>query len=167
MKFENVNALYCDPNAYIKPQHKKEKETKKVVFQEPYETLPNFYLNNGFKKHACECVKNKKEECKPPSCDCSNKKNNNNFGFDLKSLLPFISGLGKGGGIGDIVKLLGNSNSNQGGGSGIDVAKILSSLFSGENGLNLKNLFGGSKKQEAKNKLKSTDFEIKNYKRVE
>ena len=90
-------ALFTEPNAYVQNYNnancdcKKEKERKKIVFQEPYETLPNFYVNNNFTKH--NCVKNN-QPCdifpKPHhdykcnhdilnnSCGCGNKKDNCN-----------------------------------------------------------------------------------------
>ena len=52
MEFEdNKNAMFCDPNAYIQNFNNNKKETRKVVFQEPYECLPSRYINNNFKKH--------------------------------------------------------------------------------------------------------------------
>ena len=62
MEFEDSrNALYCDPNAYIMGT-KKHNEIKKVVFSEPYETLPNRYINNNFNKKGCDFCAEKKEE---------------------------------------------------------------------------------------------------------
>lgn len=77
---DNSNNLYADPNAYIlgckscKPQ--------KVVFSEPYETLPNFYIDNNFTRKNCSCVPNPnkpcacppyKGSCNIPSCKPSKK----------------------------------------------------------------------------------------------
>ncbi len=59
---DNSNNIYIDPNAYIQ-QYIPKKATKKVVFQEPYENLPNFYINNNFVSNGCNCKDNKK--CPP------------------------------------------------------------------------------------------------------
>ena len=68
---DSRNALYCDPNAYIQSVQKREKcEPRKVVFQEPYEQLPNFYINNNFIKRNCNCVKNYNAK----DCNCDNDK---------------------------------------------------------------------------------------------
>ncbi len=64
---DNSSALYSDPNAYI--QRCECADTKKVVFSEPYETMPNFYLNNNFKKGDCSC--NKKDKSLPFKDDCN------------------------------------------------------------------------------------------------
>ena len=39
---ENVEALYCDPNAFIRPNKDNPKKIKQVVFSEPYDCLPNY-----------------------------------------------------------------------------------------------------------------------------
>ena len=46
-------ALFSEPNAYIqrfdnRKQEKKEFDIKKVVFQEPYEVLPDYHIKNDF-----------------------------------------------------------------------------------------------------------------------
>ena len=73
MEFEDSRfALFPEPNANIQIFEKR--ETKKIVFQEPYECLPNYYVNNDFVKHNCNCVAN------PIGCECDkvNKHNKNN-----------------------------------------------------------------------------------------
>lgn len=212
MEFEDSRfALFAEPNAYIqKAQNveKKEKERKKIVFQEPYEILPNFYVNNNFTKQDCDCVKKNKHcdiypkphhecnhsisnntncgcgfdndlGCRKENCgnlpnhndNCHNDKpKQNGFGFDLKSLLPLLSLFNKGGAdLSSIVGLLNNKENNQNGTTNLissilsnkDVMSGILNMFNG-GGLNL---FG--KKQAVKKQLKTTDFEIKNYTRVE
>ena len=72
---DNSGLLYADPNAYI--QRCECGERKKVVFSEPYETMPNFYLNNNFKRGNCSC---NKPDNKPPfreeHCPLHNNFNN-------------------------------------------------------------------------------------------
>ena len=130
MEFEdNKNAIYCDPNAYI--QGVKKQQTKKVVFQEPYECLPNRYLNHNFNKHDCDfCCPPKPKEI--PKCDCEkghkNNKSNFSFPFDITNLLPILSGLGggNGAGIGNIISMLGKgAKTSKDGASGFDISKIL------------------------------------------
>ena len=172
MEYEDSkNAMYFDPNAYIqivKPKHNN-KDTQKVVFQEPYECLPPRYIDNNFKKHNCNCVKQKKDNCE---CDCKEKPKEKNpinngfpFSFDLKKLLPLLSSFGgvNSSSLSNVLSNLGTSNfSNQ----SFDFSKILSSFLSGGNGLNLfNNLFKKNEKKE--HKIESTDIPIKNYTRVE
>ena len=160
---DSRNALFVEPNAYIQKFNKEEKGIKKIVFQEPYECLPNFYIDNNFKKGNCECVLKPKEECFK-----DNKKNdccNNKGGFNIQSLLPLLTILGKGGGtdFSQISNLL-NGNSNP--------MNLISTLLSNKDGLsNILKLFKGGglnlNNKKEKPKLKETDFEIKNYTRVE
>lgn len=165
MEFEdNKNAMFCDPNAYIKNFNNNKKETRKVVFQEPYECLPSRYINNNFKKHECDCVNKKKEcSCHDKPKEKSNQRCGPSFPFDFKSLLPLISNLGgnKTSGFGNILSMLMNNNSASG---GLDISKLLTSFLSG----NGNNLFKGMlNKQEKKgHEIKSTDIPIKNYTRV-
>ena len=64
---ENLSTPYADPNAYI--QHcNPPKKTKKIVFQEPYENMPNFYIDNNFKKGSCSCIPKPKPKPKPNGC---------------------------------------------------------------------------------------------------
>ena len=62
---ETDNNLYCDPNAYIQ-NCKQNCPPKKVVFSEPYQQLPNFYLDNNFKRGSCNCVPNPNKPCNCP-----------------------------------------------------------------------------------------------------
>ena len=200
---DSRNALFCDPNAYIQQFKPENTEVKKVVFQEPYEALPNFYIDNNFSKHNCDCVKNKKSEFSfnnfsnngcynyGRSYDMHNKQNkkfdcsmNNNtnhncnhslenrqskgFNFDLKSLMPLLGIFNKGGGtdLSNIVGLLSNKNNFQDGNS----SNLISSILSNNNMISgLLNMFKGglNKSKPTKKQIKTTDFEIKNYTRVE
>lgn len=189
MEFEDSRyALFPEPNAYIQKFNikKEDKEIKKIVFQEPYETLPNYHLNNNFTKHDCDCVskskfgESEKGDCgynKKNSSSHNNNCNNNNtkqhsFGLDLKGLLPILGLLNKGGAdLGNLVGLLSNnSNSENLTGS----MGLISNLMSNKDIMGgLLNLFKGgglnffNKKPQTKKELKTTDFEIKNYTRVE
>ena len=206
---DSRNALYCDPNAYIQKVKKIDKcEPRKVVFQEPYETLPNFYINNNFTKHNCDCVssnQNNNHKLNLNNCDdnsgCGNKnfnnkhgncnsnnqcehnnnchnsnfQKNNGFGFDVKSLLPLLSLFNKGGGadFSQLVGLLNNTNNSQNVNNSNSIG-LISSLMSNKDAMSgILNIFKGGglnlfgKKQTAKKELKTTDYEIKNYTRVE
>lgn len=156
---DSRNALYCDPNAYIMGTQK-HKEIKKVVFSEPYETVPNHYINNNFEKGKCDyCNKNncndKKEEANNKPCN----KPNNSFG--LSSLMPLLTMFGgKGGGMPDFSKIL----SNVGNGGGImsllgnkDIINVVLNMFSSNQ----------TKNKNIKKDIPTTEFEIKNYTRVE
>ena len=214
---DSRNALFTEPNAYIQKFNAdcKEKEIKKIVFQEPYETLPNFYINNNFIKHKCDCVSNNQNNkynsnlnkhdnncgcgnknltnrsnhecsCNHENCNLNNKQQHNNscnngsseknnaFGIDFKSLLPLIGLFNKGGA--DITQLVGllNNTNNPPNGNNSNPMNLFSSLFSNKDMMTgIMNLFKGggfnlfSKKQMPSKKLKTTDFEIKNYTRVE
>ncbi len=219
MDFEdNLNSLYCDPNAYIQ-RFEKNKETKKIVFQEPYECLPSYYINNDLKKHNCDCVakhnnhsnnnygnpdyncnqRNKKinqygnlfpkEDCcnHNGNYNLNNKDNHNDnchnndsqkqsgFGFDLKNLLPLLSLFNMGGGadLSSLVGMLNNADKSQTGNNS-NPMNLISNLMSNKEMMSgILNMFKGgglnkfSKKQATKKELKTTDFEIKNYTRVE
>lgn len=221
MEFEDSRlALFSEPNAFIQNFNnpkQKEKEIKKIVFQEPYETLPNFYINNNFTKHNCDCVKGhnskdcncdkdkhfrnnqsnnlfpKDNFCYNHDCNCNHENLNsknycqhddnchnvnssklNGFGFDLKSLLPLLGMFNKGGGadLGSIVSLLNNNVKSQDGNNS-NPMNLISSLLSNKDAVSgILNMFKGgglnmfNKKQSIKKELKTTDFEIKNYTRV-
>ncbi len=167
---DNTNALFVEPNAYI--QHfdgNESKKRKKIVFQEPYETLPNYYLDNDFKKPDRDCsLKPKpKPEHKPEP-----KQSNNSpfhFPFDLKSFFPLLAGLFKnGGGLSNIMSMLtgGKEKSN----GNFDFSSLLSNFTKGGELSNIFELFKGnsvSKTKSNKHELKETDFQIKGYTRVE
>lgn len=152
---DSRNAMYADPNAYIQRYEKKDNSekygAKKVVFQQPYDCMSNYYINNDFKKSNGEQVRERKEE----------SAGNSSF-FDFKNLMPLLNMFGKsdGGGLGNIVsKLTGEG--------GFNFANLLPELIKN------KDLFSsilgsfGKKKNSVKKEIKSTDFEIKNYTRVE
>lgn len=159
--FKNESALFADPNAYILGM---KKESKKVVFSEPYECLPSYYQNNSFKKGNCDCVP--KPKPKQRECDCEKKCNHSNRksgGFDLKNLMPILSLLGGGGGIdlSKITSILGGDIGEQ------NPIGLISSLMQNSGGLgNILNMFK-PKQTKPENSIKSTDVEIINYTRVE
>ena len=227
MEFEDSRlALFPEPNAYIQKFNKdcKEKGIKKVVFQEPYETLPNFYINNNFTKHGCDCVAKhnnhsnskyanfdcncnhrnnqyvnlspKEDFCynhNRNNCNCEHgnsgcndkfnhddnchneKTNQKGFGFDIKNLLPLLGLFNKGSGadLSGLVGMLNNTDKSQNG-NDKNPMNLISNLMSNKDMMSgILNLFKGgglnifSKKQTTKKELKTTDFEIKNYTRVE
>ena len=194
MIFEDSrNALYCDPNAFIQKYDKQEKcEPKKVIFQEPYESLPAFYIDNNFKKHDCNyCERNDKHNFKSQNnsnIDCNNHCKQENLngqcyhdfncnhnvsskqkgsGFDLKSLLPLLGIFNKSGGT-DFSQIVGLLNNNTQKDNNSNPMTIISSLLSNGGLGNILNIFkGGQKTKSTKKELKTTDFEIKNYTRVE
>lgn len=179
---DNRNALFSEPNAFIQHYPKRERKPReKIVFSEPYECAPNFYFNNNFKKHDCECVpcsknrdRHNNEHCnnvKVPSCEpCHNHHSPNTKPmFDFKSILPMLTGLFQGkSGLGDFSKILssvGSDSKNQ----GFDFQNIISSLMSNPSMLNgiFKMLSPTTKKASSNlNKEKNADFVIKNYTRV-
>lgn len=181
MKFEDSrNALFPEPNAYIQNFEPREKQKEKshpqkIVFQEPYENIPNFYIDNSFKKGNCDCV----PKSNSPNDKCDHPKNKSPFPFDLKNILPFLSSLGKGGGLGNLLAgLTGTGNAKNDGQNSNDSNFDLSNIFNlfssnnGGNGLldlfklsNLGNLFNN--KNNTKKEMKSTDFCIKDYKRID
>lgn len=199
MQFENnVNAMFCDPNAYIQRYEKKEQEkkTEKVVFSEPYETLPNYYIDNHFKKHNCDCIPKLKNDKNGDRCGCDNCLNgghlnnyqcnsnhdcksnhgaNNVFGFDFKNILPLLGLFNKGGGadLSGLIKTL-NNNNDSSIESNSTAMNLISSLMSNKNMMSgIMNLFSGgglnlfNKKSKSTKEIKTTDYEIKNYTRVE
>lgn len=167
---DSRNALYCDPNAFIQKQSNKKQEHKKIIYQEPYESMPAFYIDNNFKKGNCECVPQKKEKNikhEESKCECISKQNKS-LGFDLKNFLPLLGMFNKGGGadLSQIMSLLNNNLQNSNNSNPIN---MISSLLSNGGGLgNILKIFkGGQKSKLAKKELHTTDFEIKNYTRVE
>ena len=166
----NINVPYCDPNAYILGI---KKEQKKVVFSEPYENAPNFYINNNFKKKDCECVtRGKQEHCaydnkkeEKPNCNCNQQnKDNKNFlgGLNFQSLLPMLGLFNKGGSGGldlaNIMSLISGKNENN----------ILTNLLGNKDMLsNITSLFSHKKEQTNTKKLQPTEIDIKNYTKVE
>ena len=202
MDFEDSgNALFCDPNAYIQRFEKKEKcNPRKIVFQQPYESMPNFYIDNNFKKGDCGCIprghdcdcnhgnkqqKNQTKNNHDCNCDyqhhhdddCHNNKTSkqNGFDFDLKNLFPLLSMLNNGGGanLSQLVGMLNNTNNSQNVNNS-NPMNLISSILSNPNALSgILNMFKGGgvnlfgRKQTTKKELKTTDFEIKNYTRVE
>lgn len=189
MEFEDSrNALFPEPNAYIQKCESDASHPKKVVFQEPYENLPRFYIDNDFKKGECDCIPHSKPKHDPPhnphdggckDCQPQKPKPHNSPQFDIKSLLPLLGGLlGKGGGnMSNIISILGSqskdSPSTQS--SGLDFSNIMSTLASSPEMLSgVMKLFKGgglgglfTKKSPPKVEMKSSEINIKNYTRVD
>ena len=99
---DSRSALFVEPGAYIyshqktNKDNKEKKGIKKVVFQEPYDCLPNFYFNNNFKKGNCDCVpKPKPKQEMKQSC----------LPFDFKSLAPLLGSFNKGADLGNILSM--------------------------------------------------------------
>ena len=213
---DSRNALYCDPNAYIQNYNltiQNKKRPSKIVFQEPYERLPSFYLNNNFSKHKCDCVSKLKRESdinnhgfhqnnnlknkhdfnynhnnsqnRHGGCDFNNHNDDcysvnskqNFLGFDIKTLMPLLGLFNKSGGVdlGSLVGLLNNKNTSndQTENKSNPLMGISSLLSNNEMMTGILNMFKGGglnlfgKKRTAKKEIKSTDFEIKSYTRVE
>ncbi len=144
-------ALFPEPNACVMGCENK-KQTQKVVFSEPYDCMPNFYINNGFKKGNCDCLP-KPPQPKNPCCN-----------FNFARILPFLTQfLGKNSNFSSILQSLGNFS----GGENFDFSKILQTVLSNKNLFNLDSLFKVKKKEQEKKEESSTDFPIKNYVRVE
>ena len=164
MEFEDSrNAFYIDPNAYIcKP--KKKENCKKIVFAEPYENVPNFYINNDFKKSEKCCC----NSCAKPNSRLDNNNENKakpqNFlsGLNLQNLTPILSMFG-GGGV-DLSKISGIVGNNQSG-----IMQLVTSFSNAKELPGFLNLFrnSNSKQTTIKKEIKSTDYEINSYTRVE
>ena len=172
MDFEDSrNAIFCDPHAYIQGCEKK--QIKKVVFAEPYDCLPNFYVDNDFKKHNCNCVPKPPKPCPPPPKPCFPGLP---FNLDFKALMPILAGMLGKNGSGEFVKLLNSMPANGGAVSGFDLKniigvvaqnpKILQSIMTMFKGGGLNGLF---KKNKSATELsqKQTDHIINNYTRVD
>ena len=176
MENENsINALFVEPNAYIQKCDNARDSTKKVVFQQPYESAPTFYINNGFQKHDCQCVPKDKKKDSPSNSPCDCGKHNprpnqcNVGGFNIQNLLPLLGLFNSNKGGMDLSKLTSILNIGQNGGAG-GMLSLISSLMSNKDLLsNIFKSFTGSKLNSSKSNkehIKSTDFEIKNYTRV-
>lgn len=150
MNYNEVNRLFVEPNAYINFNNIEKKERKKVVFSEPYETMSGFHIKNDFK----------------PVKDINSQQNKGSSmpflkGLDLKQILP-------------LAQIFLNKDNN------MDLSKIIN-LFDGNNGGNLisnltsnpelikmvTNFFNFKSQNKVATKMKSTDFEIKDYTRVQ
>ena len=189
MNFEDSRyALFSEPNAYVNKDVRVKTQAKKVVFSEPYETLPNYHINNNFNKKYqnknAETIKNPKHFQNNENRNYQNNENRNqnaqNFHsnnsisnplsslagqFNLQGLLPLISKLfsSNANGLGNVLSVLNNQN-NQGGG--------LASLLSNPEVLNsaiglFKNFNNKKPNKIIENKIKSTDFLIKDYVKVD
>ena len=174
----SINAIYCDPNAFVNKQSKE--PPKKVVFQEPYDCLPKFYIDNKFTKHSSECVPTHKTKSNIHDLN-ANSSPPALSSFDFKKILPLFANLlnKNSSGLSGIVSLLGgakdanlNNESLTGvlqnllGSGNMNIGKLLG-LFSGNNSGSKKGLFGlFDNPNKIKKEIKPTDFEINNYTRV-
>lgn len=154
MEEDSRFALFEEPNAYQQNFNPKI-QAKKVVFAEPYENVPNFMIDNGFKKGRCDCIPKKPDKCKPQKPQ--------GFNFDLKALMPLLSLFAKGNSnLGNLSSLM----SVFAGGENKDISSLLNGVLSNKDAIQgILNLF--NKPQKKKIDLKQTDFEIKNYTRVD
>ena len=155
MEFEDSRkALFVEPNAYVQRYEKQEqKHPKKIVFREPYECMSNHYMNNGFKKF----------ENKDVSEEKNSQENKPNLGLNFNGLTPILSSFLGGSNLGGLL-------SSVGGKGGFDISKIVSTLMQDKSALgSILNLFTGKKinKKKTNEHIKQTDYEIKNYTRVE
>ena len=99
-------------------------------------------------------------------------KNTNGFNFDFNKLMPFMGLFGNGGvDLSGVVSLLnGGGDKNKHSQSNFNPLNMITSLLSNSVGAgNILKLFksGLNKNTQIKKDLKTTDFEIKNYTRVE
>lgn len=160
---DSREGLFVEPNAYIQNQNVKSKKITKVVFQEPYDSLPNFYLDNNFAKRDCDCV----NKCKHPKtenkkCEIKNNcENKSTFPFDIKSLLPLLNLFNKGGtDISSVLNIFSKDNSN-------GLSQISSLLGNGDLLTNISKMFSKKdSKTQNKEELVITDYKIKNYTKV-
>ncbi len=144
---DSRNALFVEPNAYIQRVEKKKKSPSKIIFQEPYESVPTHYINNGFKKGECDCVHKEKAKQK-------------NQGFDIGSLMPILGLFGG--------EMSGLTNLLQGIGSGGGMQNIISTILSNPDKVkSVMKIFGENKKKTSKEYIKKSDLQIKNYTKVE
>jgi len=144
---DSRNALFVEPNAYIQKVGKEEKSPSKIIFQEPYESVPNFYMNNGFKKGECDCVHKEKNDSPKSS-------------FDIKSLSPILSMLG--GETSGLSKLV------QGLGSGGGFKDIISTIISNPEMISMVvKMFRKDENKSTNKTINKSDLEIKNYTKVE
>lgn len=146
---DNRNALFVEPGAYIQHHVNKTEEKKKIVFQEPYESLPKYYPNHDLKSSGkCECVHKNEHKKSEPKRSC----------FDIKSLLPLLGSFGGGG------NNISNILSSIGGGD------IFKTLLSNPDLIgSVSKMFFKPKMSEKKEDctIKQSDIEIRNYTRVE
>ena len=171
MDFEDSrNAIFCDPHAF--QSCVETKQIKKVVFAEPYDCLPNFYVDNNFKKHNCDCV----PKPKPPKPPQPPKPCPPGFNFDLKSLMPLLLGLINKSGNSDLTKVLSDFAPSSAGkfdmqkivgmvAQNLNIIQSFLKMFKGKGG-GLSGLFKKSTDNKEEIKAKQTDHVIKNYTRV-
>ena len=121
---------------------------RKVVFSEPYEIVPNYMINNDFKKGNCDYVPKQNPNKPAPS-------------FNMP-FLPFFSSLLTGG-MGNIGNMLGGMLNS--GGTGSPMSSILSNP---EFLTNISKLFFKSQAtNNKKHEHKTEDIDIEQYTKVE
>ena len=166
---DSKNALFADPNAYIQ-RVKDQKQTKKIVFSEPYENVPNYYINNGFKKGQCDCVKTPKKDCECNKKDDkkSNCKNSFLSGLNIQSLMPLITMFSGGKGV-DITKILSTFSAQNNGNNSLNTNPLLNAFSRPDLLKNISQIFvnKNQKTEDNQSKPKSTDCVINNFSRVE
>ena len=144
---DSRNALFVEPNAYIQKVGNKEKSPSKIIFQEPYESVPNYYMNNGFKKGECDCVHKEKKDSPKSS-------------FDFKSLSPILGMIG--GEMGGLSKLV------QGLGSSGGFKDLIGTFLSNPDMISMvMKMFRKDENKSTNKTIKKSDLEIKNYTKVE
>lgn len=116
----------------------------KVIFAEPYDVIPNYYLDNNFNRTSGVNNTNFNQQ----NIDASNKNSSVPFTSILNGGIggifnSIISGLGTGGGINNIL-------------SNPEMLGIIAKLFLGQ-----------STKSKPKHNTKATDFNLDDYTRVE
>lgn len=152
---DSRNALFVEPGAYVQHHTRPGEEKKKIIFQEPYESIPRYYP---------------KQELKPTGdCGCIHKKGHKTEQkktfFDIKSLMPLLGALGQsGGGFNSVTNILSCLSRGDGGGN------IIKSLMSNPDMItNISKMFFKSKSSEKKDSYqgKKSDIEIRNYTKVD
>ncbi len=150
-------ALFVEPGAYIQKGTKNPERPQKIIFQEPYESVPAYHMDSGFQKSKTECNCEKKDRMSKPQSSP----------FNIQSLAPILGALAGGtgskglGGIGELI-------SSFGGGGGIK--NLISTIMSNPEMLtSVMKLFTKNKTENIKQKseIKKSDLEIKNYTRVQ
>lgn len=167
MSYEDSRfALFSEPNAYPSNEVRVNVQTKKIVFSEPYDNWPKHYLNNNFKapkdKNFNQKNNNFNSLNQPYQNNNINQQNHNQgFGnfFNFQGLMPILSKLIPTD-FGGIVKAFSGNKT--------DFSSLLNNPEIIKNAIGLLSKFTKTKQTKKTNDMiKSTDFEIKNYTKVE
>ena len=147
---DSRNALFVEPGAYIMRYEKSDKTPKKIIFQEPYESMPSYRMHEISHRATRSEDRSNTHESKNASP------------FNLSALSPILSMFG-GGGLGNVGDIMSSLN---GGG----LMNFVNSLMTNPN--MMKNVIGLFNKKEsnessARHEIKKSDLEIKNYTKVE